>query len=74
MWNLLRRAERERRKLRRKLYGPNSYHMVGILVVLGGLAFLPVVPISLTAGIGLIFLGVACLLTIILAPVGGCLL
>jgi len=48
--------------------------MIGILVVLGSLALIPFAPAGITAGIGLVFLGVACFLTIILAPVGGCLL
>jgi hypothetical protein len=74
MWDLLFWLERQRRALRRMVLGPNSYHLVGILIVLGSLAFIPFAPAGLTAGIGLIFLGVACFLTIILAPVGGCLL
>jgi len=74
MWDLLFWLERQRRVLRRMTLGPDSCHLVGILVVLGSLAFIPLAPAGLTAGIGLIFLGVACFLTVILAPVGGCLL
>lgn len=74
MWDLLFWLERQRRGLRRMVLGPDSFHLLGILVVLASLAFLPLAPVGLTAGIGLIFLAAACLLTIILAPVGGCLL
>ena len=38
----------------------------------GSVAFLPLAPAGMSAGIGLIFLGLACVFTIILAPAGGC--
>ena len=74
MLALLLRVERRRRSLRRKMLDGSRYHMLGILVALGSLAFLPAAPAGLTAGLGFMFLGVACVLTIILAPLGGCLL
>ncbi|MBM4445245.1 MAG: hypothetical protein FJ020_08095 [Chloroflexi bacterium] len=74
MLALLLRIERRRRSLRRRLLDGRCYHMLGILVALGSLAFLPAAPAGLSAGLGFIFLGFACVLTIILAPLGGCLL
>jgi hypothetical protein len=74
MLALLLRVEKKRRSLRRKMLDGRCFHMLGILVVLGSLAFLPAAPAGLSAGIGFMFLGLACVFTIILAPLGGCLM
>ena len=75
MWEVLFWLERQRRGLRKMMIvGPNSCHLLGVLLVLASLAFLPLAPAGITAAVGLIFLGAACLLTIVLIPVGGCLL
>ncbi|OGO07992.1 MAG: hypothetical protein A2Y61_07440 [Chloroflexi bacterium RBG_13_60_13] len=74
MLALLVRVERKRRSLRRKMLDGRCYHVLGIFVLLGSVAFLPLAPAGMSAGIGFIFLGLACVFTIILAPLGGCLL
>jgi uncharacterized membrane protein len=74
MLRLLFRIEKKRRSLRRKMLHGNGYHVIGIFVLLGSVAFLPLAPAGMSAGIGLIFLGLACVFTIILAPAGGCLM
>jgi hypothetical protein len=74
MLRLLFRIEKKRRSLRRKVLNGNGYQVIGIFVLLGSMAFLPLAPAGLSAGIGLIFLGLACVFTIILAPAGGCLM
>lgn len=73
MPRLLLRLEGKRRRLRGKMLQGGGFHAIGIFVLLGSFAFLPAVPAGASAAIGFFFLGLACVLTIILAPLGGCL-
>ena len=74
MLGLLFRLERKRRLLRGKITHGNGYYVIGAFVLLASLIFPPLAPAALSAGVGIILLSLACVLTIILAPVGGCLM